>query len=114
MGIFPDPQPTQEEITKQQVKELNAWVSGTIQVARERTAEMFNRFWNNANATPMQMSATYGVYAKDLFVKLAVWQQSIQAIDPSYVPLQVPEKYEYVINEDGTVTITELQQEEPQ
>jgi hypothetical protein len=107
MSLFPDPQPTQGEIVRQQAVELNTMIERILGLAKSFTSNMFNRFWNNPKVTPSEMSAIYGTSAKDLFIKLAQWQGAIQQIDPSYVPITVPEKWEYVLNEDGSVTITE-------
>lgn len=107
MPIFPDPSPTPEEIAKEQVRELNALADRTIGLAESFSKKMFDHFWNNPKATPMQMSAVYGNTAYQLFVKLNIFDQAIKGINPDYVIPTIPEKYTYVINEDGTVTITE-------
>ena len=109
--MFTNPEITQEEKTKSQVIELNAMVNRTVGICTSLTEKMFNLFWKNPNCTPMQMSEMYGTEAVALFVKLATWQAVLQQINPDYVPLVVPAGYEYVINEDGSVTITAVEVE---
>lgn len=111
MGLIPVPEPTAEEIAKEQAVMLGAWIDGTLLHAKERTRTMFDLFWNNEKATPMQMSAVFGANAAILFQKLAIWQEAIKQIDDSYEVLEVPEQYTYTINEDGTVTISETESE---
>ena len=108
MAIFPDPVKTPEEIAKEQVLELNALVERTVCLCKSFSEKMYNKFWNNPLATPMAMSAIYGASAYQLFVKLTIFNESIKGVDPSYVVPTIPEKYTYVINQDGTVTITEV------
>jgi hypothetical protein len=107
MPILPDPVKTQEEIAKEQAIEINQLAERLMDQSVRLTAVMFDKFWNNPAVTPAEMSAAYGTNAYALFVKLATFQAMLQAIDPSYVAVVVPEKWEYVINQDGTVTITE-------
>jgi hypothetical protein len=106
--MFINPVITQEERTKRQVIELNNMVNRAMDICGSLTKKMFDLFWNNPEATPMQMSEMYGPQAYALFVKLATWQTVLQQISPDYVPINVPEKYAYQINADGTVTITEI------
>lgn len=106
MGILPDPIISQEEKVKLLAKQLNVCVDRTILNAKQNTEEMFNRFWRSPSCTPMEMSEAYGTSAVDLFYKLEVWQIALMQIDPTYEPFVVPSGYTYVINEDGTVTIT--------
>jgi hypothetical protein len=111
--IFSNPEITQDEKTKKEVIELNAWVDGTLEIAKERTKEMFNRFWNNPNATPQQIADVYGNQAILLFQKLGLWQETIKQIDNTYEVLTIPEKWEVELNQDGTVNITEKVEPEP-
>lgn len=107
MPIFPDPEQTPQDIAKEQVRELNSLAERTIGLAKAFSEKMFNHFWNNSKSTPMEMSEIYGNTAYKLFVKLNIFNQAIKEIDPDYIIPVVPEKYVYVINQDGTVTIIE-------
>lgn len=107
MPILPDPVKTREDIAKEQAVEINQLADRLLDQSVRLTAVMFDKFWNNPAVTPAEMAAAYGAHAYTLFVKLATFQQMLQAIDPEYVVLEVPAKWEYVINQDGTVTITE-------
>ena len=107
MSILPNPETTQEDITKRRMAELNDLVENTIFNAKDRTAVMMRSFWEPEGTTPMLLAEAYGKSAYLLFEKLYIWQQAIMAVDPSYVPVQVPSKYEYTMNADGSVTIIE-------
>ena len=108
MGLLPEPEMTDSDISREEQKNLNRDVDGIMRNCVVGLENAFNRFWNNPRRTPQQMSDAYGTLAKDIFVKLAIFQAAMKEVDDSYQVLEVPDKYSYVSNDDGTVTITDI------
>ena len=107
MSLFNEPEKTQEEIAKEQVREINSNVERITGLSKTFSQKLYDLFWNNEKCTPQELIAIYGSDGYKLFQKLAIWNNAINAIDPSFVVPTVPEKWDYTINPDGTVTITE-------
>lgn len=62
-------------------------------------------FWNNPNATPQQISNALGTDAKELFELHYKLGQLISSVDPLVVASVSSIVGQFIMNEDGTVTI---------
>ena len=70
-------------------------------------ALMFNIVWNNQDGfTPQEILTEMGADAVELFTYSSSIQLLLASADPDYIILETPN--EYVLNEDGTVTVGEL------
>lgn len=107
MSLFNEPVKTQAEIAKDEVREMNAMVERITELSKTFSEKLFNHFWFNPYATPQELVAIYGTDGYKLFEKLSVWNSAINNIDPTFIPKSVPSKWDYKINQDGSVTITE-------
>jgi hypothetical protein len=81
-----------------------------FQGEKNRCLSAFNDLWGSEN-NPLpieEVQAVLNLFGSDayqLFQIHQVWQQFIKTVDPTYEPLVPP--YEYTINPDGTVTLSE-------
>lgn len=62
--------------------------------------------WANPNATPQQAFDAFGVNAGDLFKLAGAYQAMVAAYTGAAPASPVPAGWSYVINPDGTVTVT--------
>jgi hypothetical protein len=107
MPVLPDPIKTPEEIAKEQAIALNELANNALESAKLWIDKMYNHFWNNPEVTPAELMAVYGTDGFLLFSKMSSFSSAVKVIDPAYEVPTVPDKYEYVVNPDGSVTITE-------
>jgi hypothetical protein len=77
---------------------------------KNRCLSMYNKLWGSQES-PKEMSECqaildlFGNDAYQIFDFHGKWQTFIASIDSTYVPILPP--YDYTINEDGTVTLSE-------
>lgn len=63
-------------------------------------------FWDNPNATPQEISNALGTDAKELFELHYKLGQLISSVDPIAIATGATVIGQFIMNEDGTVTIT--------
>lgn len=98
---------TKQEIAKEQFEEININSdSGTINLYNAYIGT-YNLFWNNPNSTPQEIADVAGTQATQMFADHYETGIYLATKMKDFVPLSIPEKWEVVFNEDGTVTITE-------
>jgi 3-methyladenine DNA glycosylase Tag len=66
---------------------------------------LFNMIWESEEVSPQEILDSFGTDAESLFVYSISMQTLLAQVNSEYVPLETPN--EYVINEDGTVTVGE-------
>jgi hypothetical protein len=91
--------PKQEEI-----KRCAIYRKGALESIVSAYETSFNDFWNNNIVTPQEHCDYFGNKARDFFIVNSQILAFIQSLKPDYQGLPIPN--EFVINEDGTVTIT--------
>lgn len=118
-GIFDAPQKTDEEIKKDAVIEIAALNSRLNGIIKSIHSQIFLKVWCNGYIvkneqdedifnyiiTPQEVFTTYGTDAYKLFQISGGLQQILYVADPTYTVLIPPKQY--VINEDGTITVGE-------
>jgi hypothetical protein len=72
--------------------------------------QSFDLVWENTNFTAKEIVDAFGTDARALFELSWGLQQILMGANPAYVPLTPPN--EIVFNEDGTVTVGELKNEQ--
>ena len=68
---------------------------------------IFNDIWRNPNFTSKQIVEGYGTDAQILFGASAKTAELLTMVDPDFVPPTIPEGISFVVNADGSVTVTE-------
>lgn len=106
-----DLSPRQPPVTPEQIADTLKNQAKTIYSSM---VGIFNRgsklFWDNPNATPQQIATALGTDAKQLFELHYKLGQFISSIDPSAIATGASVIGQFIMNEDGTVTIASSDQ----
>lgn len=98
---------TQEEIVKEEMMTINQHSEGGLYALKNANWLAYDLFWNNPRVTPQEFCDLMGNEAYKLFVASGKTQAFIKSIDPTHIPLDIPENKEVAFGKDGTVTITD-------
>jgi len=110
MGIFDINSNTANDLTRAKVDSFKRKSISSLKTLKANITDLFNMAWTPTNGVSIQKFwYTLGVDSADAISKSAATQLFSKSIDPSWVFL-VP-KYEYVLNQDGTLTVGNLIQE---
>jgi hypothetical protein len=92
--------------TKQQLakNKMNAQINGTLGQFQSSIASLMAFFWLNPELTPQQMSDAFGTDAATLFVLMSKVSTFMNDVKPN--SLNISPTKAFVINQDGTVTIS--------
>lgn len=101
-------QKTKEEKLKDTVVEIDTDSIAGITNLKNANQRSYDLVWNNPEHTPQEICDFLGNQAYLLFVNSAKSQAFIKDIDSDHVELSIPEGYSVQINQDGTVTITNI------
>ena len=107
-SIFTVPSEDEAVKIKRAMVEMNAKL---LQGEKARCKASFDYLWARDFETTQAILDEFGTEAKDLFIAHGAWQDYIEKIDPTYERLVPP--HIVTINEDGSVTLTEVVIEEP-
>lgn len=112
---------TTQQTTKSREQVLaDAIAAKTAQMQKgfDRLQELFQSqlefVWNNPTFTPEEVVAGYGTNAAELFRVGYEYQVFANKLAGNPVVSPVPSNYSYVINENGTVTLTKIEEEDTQ
>jgi len=101
---------TQEEIVTDEVASFTQHSNLSLENLKINIGLGFNKIWNNPLATPQEMIDRLGNKCAMYFIASKNTQDLIESLDPTYERL-VPQ-YEFTVNEDGTVTLGDLIEDE--
>jgi len=83
---------------------ISQGIDAAVMGLQAQMLSLFSRFWMNPELTPQQVSDAFGTDAAQLFVIMGKAQAFINDIKPNSFIQQPPKAF--VINQDGTVTIS--------
>lgn len=112
MTLIPTPESSQQEKARLAASRLSEQINYSLESLKSNVQIAWSLFWNSPEVSPQEICDQFGANAYKIFQESAFWQAAIKQRDPSYEAL-VPPK-EFVINNDGTVTITEQVVETPE
>jgi hypothetical protein len=93
------------EVKQAQAKvKISQGINAAIMGLQDQMLRLFTQFWLNPELTPQQVADAFGTDAAQLFVLMGKAQAFINDVKPNAF-VQSPPKA-FVINQDGTVTIS--------
>lgn len=95
-----------EDLVREQIEIISTLGDASVQQLINNHKTTYDLFWNNEFCTPQEICDKLGSEAYKLFINSKTTQDYISSVQPDYVQLTVPEIYDVVFNEDGTVSIT--------
>ncbi len=107
MNIFNDinEQLTHEDKVNKHVIDIKERIIKSLRRFTSSQKTVFDMIWNHPEFTAQEIFDIFGTDAKDLFIASAAAEnyQKMAVGEDNYTPLKVPA--EFVINDDGTVTV---------
>jgi len=100
---------SKEDLIREAKSRVASLSDNALIILRQTVKGCFDDVWNNSEYTPQEFLNSCGTDASKLFIASAKTQQLIKALDPTYEYLISPKQV--TINEDGTVTVLESEQE---
>ena len=98
-----DVKPTELKMAQAKTK-IKGGIEAAVNTLQQNLSALMSAFWLNPELTPQQMSDAFGTDAAQLFILMGKAQAFINDVRPgSYI--QAPTR-PFVINQDGTVTIS--------
>lgn len=97
---------TKEDIKKHAKINLARETKDVYESLVRKYNDIMNRFWENHELTPQEVSDALGTDAYSLFLYGNAMSTLIMTVNPSETRLKVP-KNAFTINQDGTVTISD-------
>lgn len=90
-----------------ELKEMDIYSQSALSSFREHVNNAYNAFWFGS-IHPSVKAEILGTEALNVFTKSAQAQAFIKSQMPEHVELGIPETFDTVWNQDGSVTITDV------
>ncbi len=103
---------TTEENIKGELLKVNRLNQSIIQTAKANSKRAYDIFWKNRdeNITPQAICDYLGNEAYKLFQAHIAMEEWIYSQDSTHEKLSIPEGWSVNIHQDGTVTITKIEE----
>lgn len=105
--MFNIPIKTRDQTLREVIENLSVLGDSAITSLAIQHKTNFDNFWNNPEATPMEICEALGNEAYKLFTNSQATQAFIKSMRPEYEPFTIPERYEVTFGKDGTVQIVD-------
>jgi len=104
MNIF-NIEKTEAELKADEVRRCAEYRKGTLEALTSAFTVSFNDIFNNSILTPQEHFDFFGNNAAQFFQTFTATAQFIKSMNPDFEVPTIP--YEYIVNDDGTITVGE-------